>query len=196
MQWWLKQQHVDEHWCFTDNIFSSEECDTIVELLTGGKVQLQEAVVGGSVDGRVDKDIRDSTIGWVPTDDQTAWIFQKLTDGIMHINERFYKYDLLYIENLQFTVYDSVTNQYYGKHIDMMYKTFQTRKLSFSVQLTDPAMYKGGDFVYHHGRDPMHLPRTKGTCLYFPSWALHEVTPVTEGTRYALVGWVVGPQFK
>lgn len=195
MQWWLNQQHTDEHWCFTDNLFSSEECDNIVELLLGGKVNLQEAVVGDE-NGKVDKNIRDSTIGWVPTDQDTNWIFQKLTDGILSINKEFYKYDLLYIENLQFTEYKADSNQYYGKHIDMMYKSFQTRKLSFSVQLTDPAMYKGGDFVYHHGRDPMYLPRTKGTALYFPSWALHEVLPVTEGTRHALVGWVVGPQFR
>ena len=45
MQWWLNQQHTDEHWCFTDNLFSSEECDNIVELLLGGKVNLQEAEV-------------------------------------------------------------------------------------------------------------------------------------------------------
>ena len=88
MQWWLNQQHTDEHWCFTDNLFSSEECDNIVELLLGGKVNLQEAVVGDE-NGKVDKNIRDSTIGWVPTDQDTNWIFQKLTDGILSINKEF-----------------------------------------------------------------------------------------------------------
>jgi len=32
--------------------------------------------------------------------------------------------------------------------------------------------------------------------IFFPSYTLHEVTPVTKGTRYTLVGWVHGPAFK
>ena len=30
----------------------------------------------------------------------------------------------------------------------------------------------------------------------FPSYSLYEVTPVTKGERYSLVGWITGPQFK
>ena len=28
------------------------------------------------------------------------------------------------------------------------------------------------------------------------SWIVHDVTPVTQGTRHSLVGWVNGPNFK
>ena len=36
----------------------------------------------------------------------------------------------------------------------------------------------------------------KGMITFFPSWLIHDVTPVTQGTRYSLVGWVNGPNFK
>ena len=30
----------------------------------------------------------------------------------------------------------------------------------------------------------------------FPSYVLHEVTPVTKGERYSLVAWLTGKPFK
>jgi predicted 2-oxoglutarate/Fe(II)-dependent dioxygenase YbiX len=41
------------------------------------------------------------------------------------------------------------------------------------------------------------LPPTEiGSLSVFPSYQLHEVTPVESGIRRALVGWVIGPKFK
>jgi hypothetical protein len=31
---------------------------------------------------------------------------------------------------------------------------------------------------------------------YFPSYMVHRVTPITSGTRKAIVAWVTGPGFK
>ena len=35
-----------------------------------------------------------------------------------------------------------------------------------------------------------------GDLVVFPSYVLHEVTPVTKGERNSLVCWVTGPSFK
>ena len=40
------------------------------------------------------------------------------------------------------------------------------------------------------------MDKTQGTLIMFPSYVLHEVTPVTKGTRNSLVTWVTGKQFK
>ena len=32
--------------------------------------------------------------------------------------------------------------------------------------------------------------------IAFPSYVLHEVQPVTKGTRYSLVAWAAGKPFK
>ena len=40
------------------------------------------------------------------------------------------------------------------------------------------------------------MRRDQGYVAVFPSYVLHEVTPVTKGTRYSLVSWVTGKSFK
>ena len=70
------------------------------------------------------------------------------------------------------------------------------RKLSFTLQLTDPSEYEGGQTMIHNAKEPWAIPQTKGTITFFPSYTLHEVLPVTKGTRKALVGWVHGPRLK
>ena len=32
--------------------------------------------------------------------------------------------------------------------------------------------------------------------IFFPSFLMHRVTPVKQGTRYSLVSWFLGPPFK
>ena len=39
------------------------------------------------------------------------------------------------------------------------------------------------------------LSRATGSISFFPSYTIHEVKPVTRGTRYSLVGWACGPAF-
>lgn len=63
------------------------------------------------------------------------------------------------------------------------------RLVSVSVELSEPADYEGG--VLEIVPDTVGRPRTlpRGGARFFPSRALHRVTPVTNGARYALVNW-------
>ena len=77
------------------------------------------------------------------------------------------------------------------------------RKLSVTVSLNDPAEYKGGnlrfDFGPHFEGKRYHTCkeiRPKGSVIVFPSHIHHQVTPVTEGTRYSLVAWNLGLPWK
>ncbi len=40
------------------------------------------------------------------------------------------------------------------------------------------------------------MDKKQGTLIVFPSYTLHEVTPVTKGERNSLVTWVTGKPFK
>lgn len=77
------------------------------------------------------------------------------------------------------------------------------RKLSVTVSLSDPSKYKGGnlrfDFGPHFDGKRYHLCeeiRPRGSIIVFPSHVYHQVTPVTQGTRYSLVAWNLGKPFE
>jgi PKHD-type hydroxylase len=93
-------------------------------------------------------------------------------------------------------VYDGKNNSNYQKHMDLG-RPFPNRKLSFSIQLSDNNEYTGGDLRFHYIKtQPEIAPRTRGKIIFFPTWTVHDVTPVTQGIRHSLVGWVNGPNFK
>jgi PKHD-type hydroxylase len=97
------------------------------------------------------------------------------------------------LEGIQFTKYSAPAGRY-GKHVDSWVKG-PVRKLSFTLQLSDPQEYEGGELRLYFKDDPEVMPKPQGAITLFPSYVLHEVTPVTKGTRYSLVAWVTGKPF-
>lgn len=66
------------------------------------------------------------------------------------------------------------------------------REMSVSVALNDRSDYNGGQFVIDVGdgkKTPLDL--YKGDAVVFDSDTMHGVEDVTQGTRYALVIWLV-----
>jgi PKHD-type hydroxylase len=125
-------------------------------------------------------------------------LFSKLTEVLVNANQSFFEYDIFDIEAVQFSTYSAGYDGFYTKHMDTTTNSSATgvRKLSFSVQLSPADSYEGGDLLLHTDMTPTVAPRELGSLIIFPSFTLHEVTPVTEGVRYSLVGWVTGPAWK
>jgi PKHD-type hydroxylase len=123
------------------------------------------------------------------------WVFRRVTDIVLDLNERFFKFDLFGLnEGFQFTNYKTPSGKY-GKHIDRS-MNMAVRKLSISIQLTDPKEYQGGELYLYQDEKGDLMDKTQGTLIMFPSYVLHEVMPVTKGERNSLVTWVTGKQFK
>jgi PKHD-type hydroxylase len=40
------------------------------------------------------------------------------------------------------------------------------------------------------------MDRKRGAFIAFPSFVLHRVTPVTRGTRWSLVAWILGNRWR
>lgn len=188
MAWLLQPQTKNALWSWRAEMFTNDQLDQIVEL---GKSLTAES-------GRAlgNDSIRKSNVAWVESNNDTAWIYQTLSWNVQTINNDKFGFDLTHIEPLQFTVYDSQVQGFYGQHIDLGINEGGFRKLSFVLQLSDPADYEGGELKLYYSRDATVMPKGRGVLLFFPSWALHEVTPVTQGIRHSLVGWVAGPKFK
>ena len=179
-------------WVALENIFTDQELDEIV--IQGNRVKKTSGTVSGSI-----SDYRVCDIAWLKSNETESdfdWIYATLTDAIKKVNKEYFQFDLTHLTALQFTVYDGKNNSNYQKHMDLG-RPFPNRKLSFSIQLSDDNEYTGGDLRFHYIKtQPEIAPRTRGKIIFFPTWTVHDVTPVTQGIRYSLVGWVNGPNFK
>ncbi len=189
-QWYLETKKT-ETWCYVEDAFSPEEVDKIIE--AGAKEEIIEAQINNN---SLDKSARNTDISWLPSSDKdNEWLFRRLTDIVTNVNKNYFNYDITTIESLQYSIYRK--GGFYKDHIDLMYMSAMgIRKLSFSIMLTDPKEYKGGELLLKTACTPIESPNKKGTVVFFPSFVLHEVTPVTKGIRKTLVGWVMGPNFK
>lgn len=148
---------------------------------------------------------RSSQVCMMSPSAREGWLFNKLWAILESHNQQFYGYDLEYIQPLQYSLYDSNSNGHYEWHQDWGSAVFNPerpelcRKLSFTLQLSDPGEYLGGRLEINYGQDyskESELYLEQGSLISFPSWMLHRVTPVTQGTRRSLVGWCVGVDFK
>jgi len=190
--WWF-QPDVAPPWVFWDGAFTPEECSQIIQY--GESLGLTSAAVSDPDGSKQVTEVRDSMVSLITPNNDTSWIFQRLTDVIQSLNSQYYKFDIFgLIEGLQFTRYDA-PGGFYTSHIDCI-PNGPVRKLSLTMQLSDPEEYDGGTLEIQVGHDPIVCPRERGKIILFPSYALHRVTPVTKGTRYSLVCWVTGPAFR
>lgn len=199
--------HNYNYWYFKDAI-PEKVCDEIInQALKNKKVAgLIHNLDHSKLDNKTVKKklikIRDSDIIWL----ENNWISHMITGFVKTANiNSGWNYDFSFNENPQFTIYDK--NQHYDWHQDTAkdedkYPNTQ-RKLSVSVQLSNPSDYEGGELLFSviGHKNKKHIlkeenAKTKGSVIVFPSYELHKVTPVTKGTRYSLVMWFRGPKFK
>jgi predicted 2-oxoglutarate/Fe(II)-dependent dioxygenase YbiX len=193
---WYLHRDSNQPWVTAKNVFTKEEIEKIIEIGQNPNYSsIETASVTQNGEAIENKEVRDCKLSFIRSDFRGAmWIFKKIQDAIHQINDQYYNFDLNYIETLQFTEYH--VGGKYTKHVDTIYDHVGTRKMSFTIQLSSPYDYQGGDVAIHNSATPSSIPKDFGSMTAFPSYHLHEVTPIESGVRYALVGWVIGPKFK
>lgn len=202
--------------CWIDDFLSTEEVDKIFKYTE--QINSESAKVGINIQEeekkpftidyhiknpnlRNDPKIRQSILKWIKLNSDTDWLYNKLISQIHKVNQENFDYILKFVEDLQFTEYNENQRGFYSKHDDCgdssrLRSFIDIRKLSFSIQLTDPEEYEGGELILYINNKELIAPKTKGTIIFFQSNILHEVKPVKKGTRHALVGWVQGPNLR
>ena len=150
---------------------------------------------------------RDSNVVWL----NDRWIYDRIVPYINMANKNAdWNFQTDWCESIQFTKYK--LNQFYDWHCDPSDTPYQNqnenfngkiRKLSATVQLSDPKNYKGGDFELQprttdkaNHKKVIKEIKPRGSILVFPSHLWHRVKPVTKGIRYSLVIWNLGYPFK
>ena len=82
----------------------------------------------------------------------------------------------------------------YGLHVDNAFMGSGEARLrtdlSFTLFLSDPETYEGGQLVVELAGMQQSFKPVAGDLVLYPSTSLHQVAPVTSGTRLACVGWI------
>ena len=186
-------------WCWHGEI-PSETCD---EIIKSANNDWYNGKVGGRADGRYVKETRSTDVHFA----NDNWIYDLLQPYMIQANKNAgWNYDISGIESYQIGRYTAKDSGHYDWHQDGLggwgniynkplnnHLHNKTRKLSMSLILNDPSEYEGGQLEIWGNKVGVYK---KGSIIFFPSWMLHRVTPVTKGTRYSLVMWFLGAPFK
>jgi len=224
---------------FAPAAFTPKECDEIDRASL--QCPVQEGKIGkdnkdvdapeGVGHGNTDDSIRTSTIRWFNDQTLPQNITQKLYDITCQANnEMGWHHNFEYKENTQYTVYHADNKKpkgdFYTWHTDAGPEPYDNgciRKLSMTLQLSDPDDYEGGHFQWlepHRQFDKMQITeyeietsgkplidieqcicsapfsaKERGSVIIFPSFLYHQVTAVTRGTRKVLVNWYCGKPY-
>ena len=147
--------------------------------------------------GVPDESIRRTKLNWFPVNHKYNKI---LCDYVIKANEIQYHYNITKFTPCQFARYN--VGDFYNYHQDSGHSGIdyekETRKISMTVQLSDPDSYEGGEFYFYNGNKKEEEPliQKQGSIICFDSRMWHRVAPVTKGVRYSLVSWILGPSFK
>jgi PKHD-type hydroxylase len=95
--------------------------------------------------------------------------------------------------NMAFAHYGN--NGHYGRHVDHWSQaqpdgTALRRDLSFTLFLSEPSSYEGGELVLERLDGPLSVKLPAGSVFIYPTGYVHQVTPVTSGSRHVCIGWI------
>ena len=182
----------------TNGVLNEESFKTIEKYVSENSEKLAPARIEDGGELHLDSEYRRSKIMFFRDNQAVPEIYNPVVNAVLAINNMHYKYNLSYIEPLQYSVYEGDEQGFYDIHCDTIYARNSNgfmRKLSFSILLNDPEEFEGGELLFHTTTSPFKVELKKNDMILFPSYVPHSVSPVTNGVRKTLVGWVCGPNF-
>jgi len=172
---------------FWPDVLTADEIDAVVAY--GDRVLLEAAEVGRGINSSV----RITRIAWLEHNADTDSLYHRIAQVVHELNRRAFHFDVTGLEKVQYSVYDSSEGGHYDWHTDNITTVPMPRKLSLSLQLSDPAEYDGCALEVRAANNIDVAPMERGAVIAFPSYVLHRVTPIARGRRAALVSWISGP---
>ena len=174
--------------------FTSQECQQIIDLKK--KVYSTTASIGGDhLNRKISKSIRSADIFNIEINESNKWIYEKIANAVAVVNRLHFDYEISGITHeLQLIEYaaDSPIPGHYDWHIDAGNGEPVHRKISVTVQLSDPRDYQGCELIINNHIHEVIGTFERGSIHLFPSYMPHKVAPITKGVRYALVIWIHG----
>jgi len=176
-----------------DDIIPDELCDVILSEYAGTDLW-NNALTGGGLDKQSRRcdviGISEPEIIQQNYDFRTqidGSIYECVANALTKYEEKFPYFEIEINEDSGYELLRYKTGDFYVQHTDSFKQ--QPRAISCTLCLNDD--YDGGEFSFFD-REIIIKPK-KGSILMFPSNYMypHEVMPVTNGTRYSIITWLV-----
>ena len=169
-----------------ERAFDTADCDRLIAIAEAAPGE--PGPVYGGTGKEIDRSRRDVRTVLRDRDEASEWLFGRLDLLFESAAEAFGLPVGPVAEPVQLLRYDAGSH-FAMWHTDAGLESQERRRISMSVELSERADYEGGELEVVP--DVMNRPRTlpRGSAQLFPSRALHHVTPVIRGRRWALVAW-------
>jgi len=181
-------------WVSGPPIFSAEQLQVLKTLVdTENAPALVERDPTKESTNSLRSDYRRTKVRWLNVAEH-KWVYEIIWAEANKANALF-EFDVVPMrDQIQLAVYDEEESGFFTWHTDIVPSDL-TRKISITVPLNNGEEFEGGHLEFRtSGRT--RPPQIAGVPIIFPSWLLHQVTPVTAGKRYSLVAWIRGPSWK
>jgi len=178
-----------KYWVW-NKFLSEENCNTLIAEYY--KPEEEAAAQIGADLGAVNLEYRKTNVCWIPPSEAISLLL--FSKSLVANSKAGWGFDIENHEETQIAKYEE--GGHYNWHTD---ETFYQRnrgyhrKVSSVLFLSNPSNYQGGEFLFESVDGDQKVEVEVGTIICFPSELRHKVTPVTDGTRYSLASWAVGP---
>ena len=136
-------------------------------------------------------------IAYITPTQESKWIYDKLFPLVHSVNESNYKFDIDIVTDLIHYVVYPTNGGHLDWHMDIGSHSVNKRKLAVVVTLSNRDEYTGGEFELLLGGEEAIRPElNRGDVIIFPTYLLHRVKPIINGTRKVIVFWVGGRPFR
>ena len=167
---------------FIGQLLPSEKVARLRELMAKAKF-----IDGRETAGALAQQVKNNR--QIDPDDETVPEMRQIVADGLDANQLFYSAARpRHIRPPLFSRY--VPGMEYGNHVDDAIMGGMRTDLSFTLFLSDPESYDGGELVIDSTAGEQEIKLPAGSAVLYPATSLHRVAPVTRGERLAAVTWI------
>lgn len=177
---------------FIPRVMTEEFCDELIARfeLDGGQPSGVAHLEGDKALWRPDPSVKMRRDVYVKEGDWLERIRDPLTRRVLPEIKRCFNFQVTQHEIFKLVCYDAKTGGYFRPHRDNESRDTQHRRFALTLNL-NTGSYTGGQLRFPEFGPDCYEPE-RGGAIVFSSSLLHEVTPVTVGRRYVLLGFFFG----
>lgn len=149
----------------------------------------------------IHEQVKNSRYAVIKYDSDNQWFFNKFLSVLNEANKEFFGLNLLGFDHLLYMVNDSNKSEH-SYHMDYSLQNSNTDyshlsvKLSCNLFLSTESEYDGGEFeIIINENHKVKIEQLKGRMVFFPSFMMHKMYPITRGIRKSILIHGLGPSW-